>query len=547
MRFYDEIRKAKTHKNKLSFRDKHALRIVQQYVRNGWEEDQAKSMHYLSLLLDLKNILQKALALGEQLKDALEVERQYALTNASEHEDSIRSDVFICHASEDKDEVARPLAEALRERGLKVWYDEYVLRVGDSLRRQIDKGLTSCRFGIVILSPNFFAKEWPQRELDGLVSRETIEVQKLILPIWHNISKEEVAKYSPTLADRVAVETSKGLEHVVNAIHKALSTTSSKHLYRNYVQPAEIQSRSLSEIGLAYIEAEEVEDLIAELLVQQNPILIRRALKKEFDEMVNFLKGLEQHDEESLRIQLNERFLNFLEGLFVVWVSAIEYDELGLAEQLVDRLHGLYVNAFSMRYPASKEIDSLWLQIRIMSLVYCLGAYAVLRKRPKFARLLMDKDNPFSEPWRERSWFRYITTMVARRDSSLCSSFLRLVLEFAIINNYVFNSFESEENLINALCQFDFLQCAYTLASKDSLSECYPSFGAFYKYRIEPIVECIIRNYEEGSWIPPITQSRCIEIINSLDQYAAMEHGFNSGWTHRRWSSRVIVEFLQID
>lgn len=65
-------------------------------------------------------------------------------------------DVFICRAGEDKDDVVRPLAHALRALDLEVWYDEFVLKLGDSLRRKIDKGLIACRFGVVVLSPSFF-------------------------------------------------------------------------------------------------------------------------------------------------------------------------------------------------------------------------------------------------------------------------------------------------------------------------------------------------------------------------------------------------------
>lgn len=118
-----------------------------------------------------------------------------------------RFDLFISHASEDKEEFVRPLAEALQALGVEVWYDEFQLQVGDSLRRSIDKGLSNSRFGVVVLSSNFFAKNWPQYELDGLVARETSGA-KVILPIWHRVTKDEVMKYSPTLADRVALNSS---------------------------------------------------------------------------------------------------------------------------------------------------------------------------------------------------------------------------------------------------------------------------------------------------------------------------------------------------
>lgn len=117
-------------------------------------------------------------------------------------------DVFICHASEDKEEVARPLATLLMERGMKVWYDEFSLTIGDSLRDSIDQGLAGSRFGAIVLSPDFFKKEWPRAELDGLVAKQRASGGKVLLPIWHRITRDEVLAQSPTLAGLKALNTS---------------------------------------------------------------------------------------------------------------------------------------------------------------------------------------------------------------------------------------------------------------------------------------------------------------------------------------------------
>ena len=113
-------------------------------------------------------------------------------------------DVFICHAKEDKDNFVRPLAEALRPRHIEVWYDEFSLRVGDSLREAIDRGLANSQYGIVVLSPAFFRKRWTQRELNGLVAGEMHERRELVLPIWHGVDHTEIIKHSPPLADAYA-------------------------------------------------------------------------------------------------------------------------------------------------------------------------------------------------------------------------------------------------------------------------------------------------------------------------------------------------------
>lgn len=132
-------------------------------------------------------------------------------------------DFFISHASEDKDGFVRKLAEALRAKGARVWYDEFALKVGDSLRRNIDRGLAGSRFGVVVLSEHFFRKEWPNRELDGLVALE-VQGRSRILPIWHKVSKDEVAGYSPILADKVALNTSlKSVTEIADELCELLS------------------------------------------------------------------------------------------------------------------------------------------------------------------------------------------------------------------------------------------------------------------------------------------------------------------------------------
>ena len=132
-------------------------------------------------------------------------------------------DVFISHADEDKEDFVRPLARALHGRGLSVWFDELTLTVGDSLRRSIDLGLARSRFGVVVISPHFLDKEWPQRELDGLAARE-VDGTKVILPVWHNITAEQLRARSPMLADRIAALSSDGIDRVVDDLARAIAT-----------------------------------------------------------------------------------------------------------------------------------------------------------------------------------------------------------------------------------------------------------------------------------------------------------------------------------
>lgn len=131
--------------------------------------------------------------------------------------------LFISHASEDKDAFVRPLAETLRKK-FDVWYDEYELKVGDSLRAKIDEGLRKANYGIVVLSPSFFNKKWTKAELDGLLALET-STHKLILPVWFRVTLAEVTAQSPILAGRLAADGAKGIPAVVDSIEQAISAS----------------------------------------------------------------------------------------------------------------------------------------------------------------------------------------------------------------------------------------------------------------------------------------------------------------------------------
>ena len=175
--------------------------------------------HLKALLNDIDYILeiQSHLKSGN-IPDAVERIRERAGP-------SMPWDVFISHASEDKKAVAEPLTKALMDAGLLVWYDTIELKIGDSLRGSIDRGLRESRFGVIILSPAFFGKHWPQLELNGLAQKE-VNGEKVILPIWYNVTAEDVRSRSPLLADRVAASWASGLETVVTSLLAVIQPTS---------------------------------------------------------------------------------------------------------------------------------------------------------------------------------------------------------------------------------------------------------------------------------------------------------------------------------
>ena len=163
-------------------------------------------------------------------------------------------DVFISHASEDKEKFVKPLAIILARAGVKVWYDEFTLRAGDSLMRSIDKGLANSKSGIVVISKAFIEKKWPEYELRGLITLEMASKNNKVIPVWYGVSRDEVMAFSPTLADKLALDTTRqSIEtialRVIEIVRPDIIITLKKRaLFLEAVQAAKPQSIPINKI-----------------------------------------------------------------------------------------------------------------------------------------------------------------------------------------------------------------------------------------------------------------------------------------------------------
>lgn len=164
----------------------------------------------------------------------------------------VKWDVFISHASEDKEAFVKPLAQLLNDFEVKVWYDDFTLKLGDSLSRSIDKGLANSRYGVVVISKAFVKKRWPEYELRGLVTMAMAGKRTRIIPIWHDISRKEVRSFSPPLADVVAADTSKhSMKDIGEAIIKVVRPDIFENIMRVVAYQEMIKSRRRETIPLS--------------------------------------------------------------------------------------------------------------------------------------------------------------------------------------------------------------------------------------------------------------------------------------------------------
>ena len=175
-----------------------------------------RSDAYLKLQKEQQNEQKKQDRASQRLQESYEKridELQQQLANSvafsqQNNSESEEYDVFVSHACEDKEDFVDEFVDELKKQGLKVWYDTNKLKWGDSMREKIDKGLAKSKYGVVVLSPNYIAenKYWTKAELNGLFQIESIN-GKVILPIWHNLTKKQIVEYSPIIADRKAMTT----------------------------------------------------------------------------------------------------------------------------------------------------------------------------------------------------------------------------------------------------------------------------------------------------------------------------------------------------
>lgn len=130
---------------------------------------------------------------------------------------------FISHDSRDKQEIARPLAQELTRILGRVWFDEYSLKIGASLRESIERGLKECKRCVLLLTPNFLSNTgWGKTEFNSIFTRELIERKNIVIPIWAGVSQKQVYEYSPSLADKIAANWDEGCGVVASKVRNII-------------------------------------------------------------------------------------------------------------------------------------------------------------------------------------------------------------------------------------------------------------------------------------------------------------------------------------
>lgn len=116
-------------------------------------------------------------------------------------------DLFLSHASKDKLTFVEKLKAALDRLNIKIFYDKDSIKWGDKWKQRIMDGVANAEFAIIVISENFFGREWTEKELNELLNRQNDSGQKIILPLLHNISVKQLEEKYPEVADIQAIST----------------------------------------------------------------------------------------------------------------------------------------------------------------------------------------------------------------------------------------------------------------------------------------------------------------------------------------------------
>ena len=271
-------------------------------------------------------------------------------------------DLFISHASEDKDAIVRPLATILERLSVRVWYDEFSLQLGDSLTASIDKGLQESRYGLVVLSKAFLSKKWPEYEYRSLMTRE-IDGERVILPLWYDVTKDDIKNFSLYLADIKALPISRAnFGKIVPAILKVVrpdiyQERRMQGVLRKAVAEGTHQMAKMSEIKRATTKQSK---LTKQQLIRSKAVYygIGRHLKSNFDDYVDqyeldvvperelqsweimnacYLEMLERHADATVRDR--EDYFKVLVALSVGWS---EIAGVQLSDEAIEELAALW-------------------------------------------------------------------------------------------------------------------------------------------------------------------------------------------------------------
>jgi len=457
--------------------------------------------------------------------------------------------VFISHSSRDNEFCDR-LALNLVEYEVEVWYDEWEIKVGDSLREKIASGIETNDYLAVVLSTASVDSDWVQLELNAALAKELAERKVFVLPLL--IEDCELPTF---LKDKKWADFRNNYE---KGLHELLDVLGiKKRPSGKLLQPTLPEGKSHRNDELAYPD-DHFEGWFIDRLEEANRIRLHRYLWNWRDAAIHITPSLSEDAIPAQQITFPPEGLQLLNKMALAGNVLVRYQDEGLFERLVDVLYDIYlsVNQWGMdagRTSVDVNIRPGLARCALMDVVFVLGAAAIDQKAYNQLRPLIERNTPDEGYWERRGWFRYALTMAARGTPDRIEKWYLpidraqgLLTKIGPIGRYFLNS----DRVLDCLCQFDLVQAIYwALKSErpDTFAGSYPSCAFFSPKRVLPAVKDLIARRGAAHILGTYEDRDLADIIVGFTRVARENRGPGgyAGWADEDWDDEAISTFLK--
>jgi hypothetical protein len=453
--------------------------------------------------------------------------------------------VFLSHSSRDNEFCTR-LALDLTELGVSVWYDEWEIKVGDSLRAKISAGITEKDFLAVVLSEASVASQWVQIELHAALDRELRDGNVFVLPLLINQCDIPLFLRDKKYANFVD-DYQRGLAEIIDVLGVPVEARHTRSITPGPKAP----QRRHDELSLTLPAFEE---WYLDLLEQRNDVRNIRFLRNWRDAVLNMTFEEKEDELAGQRLAASEDTLSLLEKLAVVGNILVRYNQSELFGKLADLLYEAYtvINRCGEKAGASSDwnVRPSLARCSLMEIVYFLGAVMIEEHKYSWLPNLISRSNPRDgtglDYWARRSWFRYTLTMAARSNKGRSYWFLPIARAAQFIEDrpLLKRHFSVEKDPLTLLCEFDLIQCLYwTFNSSDErYDSSYPNCAHYYPSRVEDLLLRILNDKKGFDFLGSFSEE---ELGDALIAFSSATRNRNvDGWDGNEWHNPRIAAIV---
>jgi TIR domain len=453
--------------------------------------------------------------------------------------------LFLSHSSRDRAFCER-LALDLTRVGVPVWYDDWELKVGDSLRRKISDGIESRDHLAVVLSDASVKSDWVQVELNAALDRELKERKVIVLPLL--IQDCDIPAF---LRDKKYADFRTDYPHGLGQLLEVLGVSGAPTPI--LAQSPSTTRRRDDELAM---DAADFAEWFTDLLETGNSVKILRFMRNWAEDVAGVSWRALPNQQHGQRVDLDERSIALLERLTTVGNLLVRLEQEQYWGRLIDGIYEAYlaVNSWGLGPGGSVDFNVTPSHARctVLDVVFVLGAIAMDAGRYELLRPLIERTTPGEHYWAARGWFRYTLTMAARSDTRNAATWYlptNRAIEYLRSHSELLRDFGARNEPAAAVAQFDLIQAIYwVLHSTDTLDRLKDSYSACALLPIHlshPTIRDLIRRSGPAMILGDYSDTELADILIAFANTATQSAFGRTGWQAEGWMDPNIEAFVK--